>query len=956
MARVPGTHVQLLGRFQVRRDGEEVPPAAFGGRKVRTLLRVLAVRRPDLVPHDALADAVWPDRLPADPAANLSVLVTRARRAVGDPGFVVTGTAGYALGDCTVDVAEFDAALGRARAARDPAHALRAASDALALWGDPLPEDAYADWAHGPRDRLLRPRDALEIAARAALESGDARTAVAAATDAVAAEPLREAPSLVLCRALAAAGDRAAALRRLAELRAGLAGELGVDPSAEVEELQLGLLRGETPAVRRVAAPAPVRPAAFDGLAFVGRDAELAAVRTAVAARDVLVVAGVAGVGKSRLLAEAGRGCALPVVAARAYPAERAEAWGLARTLLQEAVALDADAVERLPGRLREGLGVVLPDAGPGPPAGTDGETRRALALAAGLRVLEAVVGDGAVLVVDDLQWADPSSLVLVGSALTRLPGLAAVLAHRPDETDPAVLAALAQARPLTELALGPLPALTGLVADRELAAALLAATDGTPFAVSEVLRELVAQSAVAAGPGGWRGTGPEAVRLAFELGRAGQRRASAPGPSPDRGACGAARARRAARPGGPGAHAGRGRGTGAAGRPRGAVRAGQGRSAAPGRAGLGARARPRRETVGADLPDGERGRLHGLLATALAAEGADPAEVARHHRESGDAAAAAEAFALAAHRALDGHATREAAALADAGLALRPRPSVRERLLAPASVRAGAAAGGPGRGAGRARRHRRRVEDVQGALGGPGPARSRRLARLATLTSGAEDIERAAELAELAVVEAGPDPAARALALETAAILDMNRGRPERARARAEEALRSYRGLGDGRGVARILDGRAMATFLDGRITGGVDLFDRVARLFEDSGDLLRVVTPRSTRGHGLVFLARPADGLAERPRRCGWPATWTRPRARPTRCGTARRRCPGSAAPTRPRPTPGRRCGSPAPQATAAGPRPRTARSASRSRPAATSTRPPGPTPSRPRWPATP
>ena len=82
---VPGLALQLLGRFQVRRDGEEVPPAAFGGRKVRTLLRVLAVRRPDLVPHEVLAEALWPDQQPADPAANITVLVTRARRALAVP-------------------------------------------------------------------------------------------------------------------------------------------------------------------------------------------------------------------------------------------------------------------------------------------------------------------------------------------------------------------------------------------------------------------------------------------------------------------------------------------------------------------------------------------------------------------------------------------------------------------------------------------------------------------------------------------------------------------------------------------------------------------------------------------------------------------------------------------------------------------------------------------------------
>ena len=120
---MPGLALQLLGRFQVRRDGEEVPPAAFGGRKVRTLLRVLAVRRPDLVPHEVLAEALWPDQQPADPAANLTVLVTRARRALAVPEAVVTGPGGYALGPCTVDVAEFLVLAQQARqgAARGPA-------------------------------------------------------------------------------------------------------------------------------------------------------------------------------------------------------------------------------------------------------------------------------------------------------------------------------------------------------------------------------------------------------------------------------------------------------------------------------------------------------------------------------------------------------------------------------------------------------------------------------------------------------------------------------------------------------------------------------------------------------------------------------------------------------------------------------------------------------------------
>jgi tetratricopeptide (TPR) repeat protein len=92
-----------------------------------------------------------------------------------------------------------------------------------------------------------------------------------------------------------------------------------------------------------------------------------------------------------------------------------------------------------------------------------------------------------------------------------------------------------------------------------------------------------------------------------------------------------------------------------------------------------------------------------------------------------------------------------------------------------------------------------------------------------------------------------------------------MNVGRPDRAETRASQALARYTELGDSRGAARILDARAMATFLDVDIRIGTELLDRAAHLFEDSGDLMRTVTPRSTRGHGLVLLNRAADGLVD-------------------------------------------------------------------------------------------
>ena len=885
---MPDVALQLLGRFQVRRDGEEVPPAAFGGRKVRTLLRVLAVRRPDLVPYEVLAESLWPDHQPADPVANLAVLVTRARRALAVPEAVVTGAGGYALGSCAVDVTEFLGLVERARRALRAGRAADAAHDcaeALRLWGEPLAEDTYAEWARAPRERLLRARgDVLETAARAAVALDDAPAAAGYAADAVAADPLREPAALVHAQALAASGDRAGALAALDRLRARLRDELGVDPSPEWARARQALLGGATPARgSRTAADGPLtrvdgsavlvttpfgdaQARTFEGLAFVGRDGELARLRTALVARDVVALCGVAGAGKTRLVAEATGDVALPLLTCRAFLPERDEAWGLARSVLREALALDAHLAARLAPRVRAALSVLLPEVD-GADVALDGEARRALVLAGGVELLAAAVGDGAVLVVDDLQWADPSSLTFLASALARLPRLAAVLAFRPDEpafdsarvggvADPAATAALAAVRAtrtVVDVTVGALPdaALAALVGDPRLTAVLRTETDRTPFALAEVLRELAVRGAAAAGPDGrWQPRDATAVALAIEVGRQGQRRAVR---------------RRAERETGVRAQVlalvallarettARVVATAAGLDPREALDALSGLATAGllrlGEQGWATAHDLVGETVTAALAPGERGRLHGLLAAALEAADADPAEVARHHRDAGDGTAAAAAFERAAHRALAEHATREAAAHAEAGLALQTRSGLLE-------VRAEArAAHGDVAGA---------LADLQ-AAGGTGPARSRRMSRSAMLTMGAHDPARAAELAELAVVEAGADAAARAVALETAAVLDVNLGRPGRAAERADAALVLFRGLGDGAGVARILDGRAMAAFLDGRISEAVGLFGRIAALFEDSGDLLRVVTPRSTRGHGLVFHAEPEAGLAE-------------------------------------------------------------------------------------------
>jgi tetratricopeptide (TPR) repeat protein len=261
------------------------------------------------------------------------------------------------------------------------------------------------------------------------------------------------------------------------------------------------------------------------------------------------------------------------------------------------------------------------------------------------------------------------------------------------------------------------------------------------------------------------------------------------------------------------------------------------------------------RETVAADLDAAERGRLHARLAVALAGADADPAELARHHAGAGDAEAAARCYATAARQRVEGADDGSVAELAEAGLALAGRGEARSQLL---EVRAQLRTRRGDLPAARA--------DLRDALAGStGPAvRSGLRARLAMLYSGAEDLDRAAGLAELAVLDAGTDPAALARALEVAAIVDMNREQADRARQRFDRALALYQDGHDAAGAARILDARAMAIFLDGGISAATTLFTQVADLFTDSGDLLHAITPTSTAGHALVFAADPAAGLA--------------------------------------------------------------------------------------------
>ncbi len=279
--------IRLLGRFTVLRGSEEIPLRAFGGRLPRQLLRLLALRRGVLIPKDVIAEALWPRRPPADTGGNIEVLVSRIRRALGNPALIRTGPGGYSLTagrECWMDTEAFLAAAGegRGRLADRPEEALACYRDALELWhGEPLAEDTYAEWAQQDRRLLsLEFLETLESAAAAALACGDPASALTWAEQATAREPLRETPAMLAVRALAAGGDLAGALTAFGAFGDRLAREAGLGPSPEALELRQRILHGQpppsAPGQPEVTTTRPAEP-----VPFTGRGEERAAILSA---------------------------------------------------------------------------------------------------------------------------------------------------------------------------------------------------------------------------------------------------------------------------------------------------------------------------------------------------------------------------------------------------------------------------------------------------------------------------------------------------------------------------------------------------------------------------------------------------------------------------------------------------------------------------------------------------
>jgi DNA-binding SARP family transcriptional activator/tetratricopeptide (TPR) repeat protein len=515
-------------------------PCEVPGRRERAVLSVLLGRRGQVVSADRIVAEVWGDHPPERARSSLQVAVSHLRSALEPertagtpPRVIVSSGAGYVL-DVPPEAVDADRFVGLVTRAHDLAEAgdhdgvLAAAEEAEALRiGAPYPDLGDGDIVRGEVQRLDELWWSLqELRAASLIAKGRPVLAVAPLEALVAEHPFREHAWRLLALALYRCRRQADALAAVRRARQRLVEELGVDPSPELQRLEQDLL-AQSPDLEPEAAPdartpgaAPATsadqvgvtragrpPRTSGGDDMVGQGVALGAVAAAVSAvcespgrGATLVVTGEAGIGKTRLAtvaselaAEAGA----RVLWGRCHEADVAPAYWpwvpVVRALAGPSAAPEVAA---------------LVDPG--------GARTAEHAESAALRTYDAVCRlvagaaeqSPAVIVLEDLHWADSASLQLAAYAAEALadhPVLLLLTVRVPEEAPPgltALLAALARLSvPRVHLeGLDPpqvqrlVTTLTGRAVEEELAAVVAERTDGNPFFVIELVRLLNAE------------------------------------------------------------------------------------------------------------------------------------------------------------------------------------------------------------------------------------------------------------------------------------------------------------------------------------------------------------------------------------------------------------------------------------------------------------------------------
>src|SRR5918998_5890927 len=505
--------ISLLGPPEVCLRGRGL---RFGTKKALALLCYLAVEGKKY-PRRKLAELLWPRSNERHARTDLRSTLSRLRKALGEGGgssegvelFAVEGDLlGIEPGGVELDLGTLETAVSIARSEtsvpplgaslRDRSvndtgeHGDRLAhlEGTLGIYGGEFMEgfslgDApeFELWLETERERWRALFGELcERVTRLQAEAGRLEEAIRTARLWTEHAPLEEDAHRRLMEVLSDGGDGQGALRAYEDFRGALRRELGSEPSSRLTKLAIRLreeVDKRASLVTGLAHFTTTVPSTFE-IPFVGRHEEFGVLvseyEACVSGQEprVVVVAGEAGIGKTRLVKEflgwaKSRGADVLEGAA-------SEGAGPSYGPLVEAIRPRIER-ERAPEDLLEDawlseLGRLLPELKerypdlPWAPSG-EGETAKGTLFEAVARVVEALASRAPVVFfLDDSQWADTTTLEVLDYAVRRWAeqgaSILVLVAARPEEpgVDSSVergLPSLVRRLPVKSLTLGPL-------------------------------------------------------------------------------------------------------------------------------------------------------------------------------------------------------------------------------------------------------------------------------------------------------------------------------------------------------------------------------------------------------------------------------------------------------------------------------------------------------------------
>jgi DNA-binding SARP family transcriptional activator len=521
----------LLGGFEARTDSGFA--VAIPRKKAQMLLAYLAMHPKQTHLRDKLATLLWNDAPTEQARLSLRQALFAIRQSLPfDPTLLDGDAVAFAAEAVTVDVTEFEQL-----ARNDEPEALERSANLYQ--GDLLegigPGSAqFEEWLRTERERLHEL--ALEVFAKLLghrMKLSAIEPAIHTALRLLSLDPLQEVTHRALMRLYARQGRRAAALRQYQLCVDVLQRELGLEPEEATKQVYRELLPEPPPRIAAHQAAESHRPPQRHRrrprvhhhsrriiIPLIGRDAEVGRLSQALARAcrghgHIVVVAGEAGIGKTRLitaLREATTRRGAHTLIGRSYETERLLPFGPWVQAIREAGIVETRAVERLSAGWLGELSYLFPELRPRewplPP-----EPIEALRLFDALTELVKSLASiqPVALVLEDLHWADEMSVRLFSFLGRRLEEHRILLVGsvREEELDASspvsrMLAELAQEQRLVRLTLAPLSQehtrvlvhrlAEGTSADESsltrLGDRIWTLSEGNPFVIVESVRE----------------------------------------------------------------------------------------------------------------------------------------------------------------------------------------------------------------------------------------------------------------------------------------------------------------------------------------------------------------------------------------------------------------------------------------------------------------------------------